>query len=139
MNTPGQDRIRDEMADIDLKRPTVPDVEQDVYVHPAVPVRVADPVQVQQLPTISGHPRSHELDAITPIKILNDDARRATAHVVAATNAVILGTDKSEVAAGHGFRLPVDVLFPIRSTERWYAIAVTATATLSVCNEQWAE
>lgn len=139
MNAQEEDRFGDAVADIDAPRDTVSQLEQEKYTHPAVPVRITEPVAVQPLPTVDAQDSYWDLDALAAVKILNQDLRRSRALISCGTNDVWIGTDPTAVQAGRGFRVPVGQVVQLRNSRRWYARAVTATATLSVINEQWAE
>lgn len=139
MNAQADDRFRDTLADIDDERDTVDQLDQAKYTHPAVPVRITEPVAVQPLPTVDGQDSYWNLDTATAVKVLNQDPRRSRALLCADTNAVWIGTDQTAVQSGRGFRVPVGEMVELRNTRRWYARAVTATAGLAVINEQWAD
>lgn len=135
------DRTSDELADIDAGRATMDDLEQQNFTHPAVPVRVADPVQVQTLPTISATSRNVAVAFAesAAVKLLNHDPRRSLAHITCTGDAVFVGTDRTAVEARAAYRLPVAQLLTVRSIEPWYVLADKADALVSVISEQWAE
>lgn len=131
----------DELADIDNERPTVDDVLQRVYDHPAVPVRVADPVQVRQMPSLSAQSRNIivPLDTAEAVKLLNADPRRSRAVVICTGGPIFIGTDKAATQGKAVFRLAVAQLLTLTSQDPWYVMPDTADATVSVIADQWAE
>lgn len=135
-----QDRLEDDIVDIVNGRPTVEDIQQQNFTHPAVLVRADDPIPVQQLPTLSAQARNVVLNNLEPFKILNADPRRSRALVWTATQAVYIGTDQQAVRMGMGALLAVgSPPLEVRSTENWYVRAAVIGAQISVINEQWAQ
>lgn len=138
-------RALDDAADLEAGRVTIGDLLQLEQQGLAVPVRVRDSVQVQQLPTSTAISKNVISDATTaaPVKLLNEDARRARASIMCTGAAVFIGTDPGAVAAKTAFRLPVDQLLTITGREAWYVLAEGAvdtgigTATVSAIVDQW--
>lgn len=139
MNEQEADRFCDTVADIDEGRDTVDQIEQEKYTHPAVPVRIADPVTVQTLPFLSGASRNININAAVPAaKILNEDDRRARALVVSDV-AFYIGTDKTAVEQAASALWPALEPLEIRTVDAWYARTETGDGNISIINEQWAQ
>ncbi len=129
------DRSADFIADVADGDLPVETLEQQNFTLPAVPVRVADPVQVQELPTVAGPSRNINLTT-QAVKILNQDMKRSRALVIAEA-AFFVGSDLSMVSSGAAAKWPANVPLEIKSQDIWYAQAATGTTILSVINDQW--
>lgn len=119
-----------------------------------VPVTVEEiraPVRVQDLPAKGGTMRRYALTTTgDPVQVLAADPRRRVARLIAydktaASDGIILGNSRGEVAAG-GFSalLPIGLdglspVLPMGSMGEVWALALTANATLTVVPELWAE
>lgn len=136
-----QEQFCDDVADVAMGRPTTDDVNQEHYSKPSIPVRVTDPVAVQELPTLDAQSRNVVilLTATAPVKILNEDPRRSGAQIIANGGAVFVGTDQESVRLKSCARWPVGIPLPIKARCAWYVMPDTADITVSVINEQWAE
>lgn len=128
----------DEAADIADGRDTVDDVQQQVYDGPAIPVRIADPVAVQPLPSRAGSTESRTVDDVTPVKLCTADPRRS--RLLISSDAVVYVAPLAEDARSRtrAFRLPANQAVPFHAQDMWYAVADTGTAEVSVLTEQWA-
>lgn len=108
-----------------------------------VPVRVVEtcsPVRVQVLPSRHGVSRSYSstnTDA-EPIPLLGADLRRRRATIVAADDSIYVG-DRELVKSSQAALWPAGVPLVIEHTSMVYARAATATATVSVITENWAD
>lgn len=130
--------VLDEAADIADGRETVDDVQQLAYDGPAIPVRIADPVPIQDLPSRGTAPNNVAVDATTVVKLCNKDPRRSLL-VVAADAACFLGIDPTETAGKkRAFRLPANTCLTLHSPEAWYVVGDAGAANVSVLTEQWA-
>lgn len=139
MNAQEEDRFADTVADIAEGRDTVDQLEQDKYTHPAIPVRITEPVPVQSLPFLSGASRNINIgDSVPATKILNEDDRRARALVVSDV-AFYIGTDKTAVEQAASALWPALEPLEIRTIDAWYARTETGTGNISIINDQWAE
>ena len=129
----------DKAADIAEGRATVDDVQQQEYDGPAIPVRIADPVEVQPLPARAGAPQTISVDNVTPEKLCTADPKRSRL-VISADAVVWLGTDQTECASRtRAFRLPANQAVPFSAQDQWWAVADTgAGASVSILTEQWA-
>lgn len=135
---PADAAVCDDIADIADGRDTIDDVQQQVYDGPAIPVRIADPVATQDLPSRGTAPNNVTADQTTPQKLCNKDPRRSL--LVISTDAVcFLGIDYTEtLGKKRAFRLPANTTLTLHSPEAWYVIGDVGAANVSVLTEQWA-
>lgn len=139
MSAQSDDRFCDTVADIEAGRDTVDQLEQDKYTHPAVPVRITEPVAVQTLPFLSGASRNININASVPAtKILNEDDRRSRALVVSDV-AFYIGTVKTAVEQGASALWPALEPLEIRTVDAWYARTETGDGNISIINDQWSQ
>jgi hypothetical protein len=130
----------DDRADREMGRPTMDDLEQENFAHPAVPVRITDPVTVQQLPVLAAQSRTFAVANGSTVKLLNTDNRRSRALFVCESAVCYVGTDQQGTATRtSAFRVPIDHVIELRSSEQWWIHAANADALVSVMAEQWAE
>lgn len=111
--------------------------EQEPFIPAIVGVAVHGPVQVHQLPSVSGGNRSFTMAATDPPKrIANEDPRRRIVRIIS-DQAFFLGTDANEVATRYGARIPANIWTPVTHQEPLYA-QLLVDGTLSVMTENWA-
>lgn len=124
----------------DESTPELEDLQQLPEEHIKVPVRVVDPVQVQQLPSRHGVSRSFGTAATDgePVPLLGADLRRRRAVIIAASASIYVG-EREMVKSGAAAIWPAGVPLVIEHTEQVYARAATGTATVSVISENWAD
>ncbi len=104
----------------------------------AIPVYVTRTVRTRDVPPVASGILTFELDALTPIRLLTADKRRIRATIIAFTNNIELGTTASQ-ALNNGATWPnLGPLVWAGPDELW-AIAATATATVTVIIDQWAD
>lgn len=116
------------------------DEEERALVVPVRVVEVWSPVRVQLLPSRHGVSRSFTSSATDaePIPLLGADLRRRRATIVAIGADVYVG-DRELVKTAQAARWPAGVPLVIEHTEQVYARAASASATLSVISENWAD
>lgn len=133
-----REQIEDDIADIAAGRPTVDDLQQVNFSHPAVLVRTDDPVAVQQLPCVSGGSFNRRFGTGDPAaKLIGEDDRRARATIIS-DEPIFLGTNQAAVDGGTSAIWPANVPYTIQANEQWWAKAEgAATATVSVIVDQW--
>ncbi len=132
-----REQYEDDVTDIENHRPTTSQVVQDAYNHPAVPVRVTDPVQVQQVPRVTGVSRKLVLADTATVKILNQDSRRTKATVWC-SQIMSISPDQAAVEQSAAAEIPANTMYEIGTDELWYA-KPAAAATIHVITEQWVE
>jgi len=106
----------------------------------AIPVRLTNPVNINQLPTHVGGMFSKSLAAspAAPVRILNADPRRAKI-TLAGSVVVAIGRSQAEAADADAFRLEANQgPFPFHFTEELWARSTGAAGRISVAVEQWA-
>jgi len=122
--------------------PTVDEVEQsEIPSVPAVPVSVETPVNARALPAPSGvHFSLTFADATTVVQVLGRDERRKRILLMAANDAIFIGTDQQSTANEMAFRLASGQLMEITHIEElWAKPDASATAILSVAVELWTD
>lgn len=107
-----------------------------------IPVRLTNPVQVNQLPTRLARMFSRAVGTV-PEKVLNDDPRRASIRMIAsgANVAFGLGRSQAECADDDCFRLALNSgPYVFHFTDEVWArrIGGAATDRLCITVEQWA-
>jgi hypothetical protein len=103
-----------------------------------VPVRLDQNVPVYILPSRSGAARSYGVDATNATILVGKDPRRRRATIVSIDQHIYVGS-KDEVVASTAAVWPKLVPLVVEHTEEIYVKAATATSTVSVIPEHWAD
>lgn len=129
----------------DFDTPPVETVLQaEVGPDEAIPVRLTNPVNVNQLPTHVGGLFSRLLPADVPgspaaVKVLNKDPKRARLTITSPVVVVAIGRTQAEANDPDAFRLDTNQgPFPFHFTEEVWARSTGAATRISICVEQWA-
>jgi hypothetical protein len=109
-----------------------------------IPVRVVgveEPLRIQQVPSRTSTGRM--IQVLTIEEILSDDPRRKRVLLLAAVQGCYLGSDRTTVANGIGFALPVNVPIVLENQDAMWARtadpAQLAACALSIWVESWAD
>lgn len=126
----------------DFDTPPVAEVLQaEVGPDNAVPVRLTNAVNVNQLPTRVGTLASKLIAAspATAVRLLNADPRRAAVTFVATAVEVAIGRTQAEANDDNAFRL-LSQQGPYRFhfTEEVWVRSIAGSVRLSYCVENWA-
>ena len=112
--------------------------EPETVIGPTVvDVSVSGPVEVHELPSVSGGMRSWSMDAAdAPKRISGSDPRRRVVRLIS-DQAFYVGVDQNSVATSYSARWPANVTCVItHRDEIWVKLVVTGT--LSMIAENWA-
>jgi hypothetical protein len=108
-----------------------------------VPVKLVNPVRVDQMPTDLGALKAIRLAAaaldVQPVRVLNEDPLRASVTIWVNGGDVYLGSTQAGATLEAGGAIINPNLGPVRlhfRSELW-ASSVAAASTLSVAVEQW--
>lgn len=124
-----------------LPDPGIDELHQEPSAPIVVPVRLAAPGAVHQLPARAGSYRSI-LIGDTPEVIAPADPRRVKLILYSATEPVFVGTDRASVSSGSAAYFPADrITPPLGYAGLIYARSATpgATTRLTVVLEAWAD
>lgn len=126
----------------DFDTPDVATVLQaEVGPDDAVPVRLVNPVNVNQLPTKLGGMFSRLLAASPAgaVKVLNEDARRAAVTVTNPGVVIAIGRSQAEANDDNAFRVDVQQgPYRFHFTDELWARSTGAAVRISVVVENWA-
>lgn len=118
------------------------DAEEEPYTIRPVPVYVEGSVRIDQPGNRDGGLFTVQVPLVSngrAVKLLNGDARRETATIVALDSDLYLGREPGDVINTPGAcRWPVGVPLVYRLSDELWASAVTGATVVSVIVEQWA-
>lgn len=117
--------------------PSMEEVFQGGEKNPAIPVCLSEPVRIQELPKKSAGFQGFTLTAGISVKVVEKDAKRAKATLLATNQPILLGGNQQMALTSNAFILPVGIPLVIENTGEIWATASVNTAVLSVLNEQW--
>ncbi len=116
-----------------------PEVYQEVSVPSgAIDVHVVRAVRTKELPAKSAGLQTYDLDALTPQRVLLNDARRGRSTMIGYSQNIQFGLSESQCRnLSTSFLWPNLLPLVWSNTSELWAMAATSTATLSVLYEMW--